>query len=373
MAGLYLHIPFCGQLCTYCDFHFSVSLSRIDDMIEAMKKEIVLRRDYLKGEKINTLYFGGGTPSLLSVAQLESLLLCAEREFGFSVPELAEFTVECNPEDLTPDYLIALKGLGVSRLSIGIQSFHDDILAVMNRRHDAKRAVQSVHDARKAGFETISIDLIFGVPGCDDERLLEDLRQAVSLQTEHLSVYHLTIEDHTVLGWKRRKGVFSPVEDEVSERQYRIVEQELKRAGFDHYEISNYAKEGFRALHNSHYWNGTPYIGIGPSAHSYDGVSRQWNIAGNRRYMDALARGESYFEWEELTENDRYNELIMTSLRTTDGLSLSDLKGDMADYFRVESEKLIKKGLLTKKGDRVMIESCNFLLSDSIISDLYRI
>lgn len=373
MAGLYIHIPFCGQLCTYCDFHFSVSLSRVDEMIEALKKEMMQRKNYLNGEKITTLYFGGGTPSLLSVEQLKSILYSAMRAFNFSVLELLEFTVECNPEDLTFDYLISLKEIGVSRLSIGVQSFNDNTLVLMNRRHNAERAVKAVSDARKAGFTNISIDLIFGVPGCDDRMLLYDLQQAVDLNTEHVSVYHLTIEDNTVLGWKRRKGVFSPVADEISEQQYQIVERELKRAGFVHYEISNYAKEGFEALHNGNYWNGTNYVGIGPSAHSYDGVSRQWNIAGNIRYMNALNEGTSYFEREELSENDIYNEYVMTSLRTTNGLSLGRLNENMLDYFTKESEKFIKKGLLIKKGDRVVIESGNFLLSDSIIADLYKV
>ena len=374
MAGLYIHIPFCGQLCTYCDFHFSVSLSRVDDMVEAITKELKERKSYLNSEPINTLYFGGGTPSLLSAEQLNKIIKCAEKEYNFRVEELDEFTIECNPEDLTKNYLAEIKKLNISRLSIGIQSFNDTTLKLMNRRHTASRAKEAVANAREVGFDNISIDLIFGVPNCDDEMLRYDLLEAIKLDTEHISVYHLTIEDNTVLGWKRRKGVFFAVEDEVSESQYRIVEEYLKKASFNHYEISNYSKQGYKAIHNSSYWDSTPYIGIGPSAHSFDGKSRQWNISGNIRYMEALERGESYFEKEELNQIDRYNEYVMTSLRRDNGVSLGKIREvwgeEIEAYFEKESKKFIDNGLLVKKEDSVMIESQNFLLSDSVITDL---
>ena len=374
MAGLYIHIPFCGQLCTYCDFHFSVSLSRVDDMVKSITQELKERKNYLNGTTINTLYFGGGTPSILSAEQLSTIIKSAEKEYNFKVEELDEFTIECNPEDLTNEYLTAIKKLNISRLSIGIQSFNDATLKLMNRRHTASRAKEAVINARKAGFNNISIDLIFGVPNCDDDMLRYDLEEAIKLDTEHISVYHLTIEDNTVLGWRRGKGTFFAVDDEVSEHQYKIVEEHLNKASFNHYEISNYAKIGYKAIHNSSYWDSTPYIGIGPSAHSFDGKSRQWNISGNIRYMESLEKGELYYEKEDLSVTDRYNEYVMTSLRRDDGVSLHKIQElwgeEMEAYFNKESKKFIDSGLLVRKADRVMIESKNFLLSDSVITDL---
>lgn len=374
MAGLYVHVPFCGQLCTYCDFHFSVSLSRVDEMVSAMISEMHLRRDYLNGEAIDTLYFGGGTPSILSIAQLQSLIRAAQSEFGFNVSQLSEFTVECNPEDLSLPYLKGLKELGVTRLSIGIQSFNDDVLKVMNRRHNAERAIEAVRDAKNAGFVNISVDLIFGVPECDDDMLLIDLRYLLELHTQHISVYHLTIEENTVLGWKRRKGVFSAVDELVSDKQYKMVEDALVNAGYEHYEISNYALHGYRAKHNSSYWNGTHYIGIGPSAHSFDGVSRQWNVAGNIRYMEAIGSGKPYFEREELTADECYDEYVMTSLRTADGVVLSEIErrwgADRLTYFLDSGSPFFDSGVLVCEDDRVRIVSSKFLLSDNVIMNL---
>lgn len=374
MAGIYIHVPFCGQLCTYCDFHFSVSLSRVDEMVSAMISEMHLRRDYLNGEVVDTLYFGGGTPSILSIVQLQLLIRAAQMEFGFTVSQLSEFTVECNPEDLSPTYLKGLKELGVTRLSIGIQSFNNDVLKVMNRRHNAERAIEAVRDAKNVGFANISVDLIFGVPECDDNMLLIDLRSLLELHTQHISVYHLTIEENTVLGWKRRKGVFAAVDELVSDKQYKMVEDALVNAGYEHYEISNYALPGYRARHNSSYWNGTHYIGIGPSAHSFDGVSRQWNVAGNIRYMEAIKSGSPYFEREELTADECYDEYVMTSLRTADGVVLSEIGrrwgADRLTYFLDSGKAFFDSGVLVSEDDRVRIVSSKFLLSDNVIMNL---
>lgn len=374
MGGLYIHIPFCGQLCTYCDFHFSVSLKRVGEMVDVMCEEMRMRKEYLGGEAINTLYLGGGTPSILSIEQLRLLIRAAQVEFGFDVSQIAEFTVECNPEDLTRDYLVGLKSLGVTRLSIGIQSFNDDVLQTMNRRHNAIRAVQAVEDAKDLGFANISVDIIFGVPGCSDDMLIYDIEQVVKLDTQHVSVYHLTIEDKTVLGWQKRKGKFAAVDELISDRQYKIVERELIKAGFNHYEISNYALPNCEAVHNGSYWNGTKYIGIGPSAHSFDGVSRQWNIAGNNRYIEGVTSGGNYFEREELSDDDVYNEYIMTSLRRSIGFSLRDIAARWGDervcYIIKEGERYFADRLLVQNGDRVMIESKHFLLSDRIIASL---
>lgn len=374
MAGLYVHVPFCGQLCTYCDFHFSVSLSRMDDMIRAMMQEMHLRKSYLQGERVTTLYFGGGTPSLLSIEQFQLLITTAQDIYDFEVSQLAEFTIECNPEDLSVDYLEGLKRIGVSRLSIGVQSFHDDVLRLMNRRHDAQRAVQAVADAQEVGFANVSVDLIFGVPGCDDEMLRYDLERVIQLGTQHVSVYHLTVEDKTVLGWKRRNGKFAPVDETVSEEQYKIVEQALLSAGFQHYEVSNYASSGYEAKHNSAYWNGTKYIGIGPSAHSFDGESRQWNVSGNLKYIDAVHANQLFYDYEKLSSDERYDEYVMTSLRTAKGISLDEVEcrwgSERVGYLLKESEPFLKSGLLYRERERVAIRSGNFLLSDAVITNL---
>lgn len=374
MAGLYIHVPFCGQLCTYCDFHFSVSLSKMDDMVQAMIQEMRLRKTYLHEEHINTLYFGGGTPSLLSIEQLQLLIHTAQIEYGFNISQLAEFTIECNPEDLSVDYLRGLKEIGVTRLSIGIQSFNDNILALMNRRHNAARAVEAVESAQNAGFTNISVDLIFGVRGCDDNMLKSDLQRVVQLGTQHVSVYHLTIEDKTVLGWKKKNGKFMAVDETVSETQYKIVEQELLKAGFIHYEVSNYAQSGYPAKHNGSYWDGTEYIGVGPSAHSFNGVSRQWNVASNARYMEAISHNQQFYEYEELSDDERYNEYVMTSLRTARGILLCEVEKrwgrDRVGYILKEGEPFFRSGLLYKDGERVAIRSSNFLLSDAVITNL---
>lgn len=374
MSGLYIHVPFCGQLCTYCDFHFSVSLSKIDEMVLAMMSEMHIRRDYLSGEAIDTLYFGGGTPSILSISQLQSLIHAAQSEFGFVLSQLSEFTLECNPEDLSDEYLKGLKELGVTRLSIGIQSFNDNILKVMNRRHNAEKAIEAVQNAKNGGFTNISVDLIFGVPQCDDDMLFRDLQYLLELNTQHISVYHLTIEENTVLGWKKRKGIFSAVDEVVSDKQYKMVEDTLVHAGYEHYEISNYALPGYRAKHNSGYWNGTYYVGIGPSAHSFDGVSRQWNVAGNIRYMDAIKSGSSYFEREELTADECYDEYVMTSLRTAEGVVLSEIRrrwgADRLAYFLDSGRVFFDSGVLVREDDRVRIVSSKFLLSDNVIMNL---
>lgn len=374
MAGLYLHVPFCGQLCTYCDFHFSVSLSKVEEMVDAMIKEMRQRNSYLHGEPIETLYFGGGTPSILSIEQLRSLIRAAQTEFDFELSQLSEFTMECNPEDLSFDYLVGLKSLGITRLSIGIQSFNDNILKLMNRRHTAQRAVDAVRDAQKVGFTNLSVDLIFGVPGCSNEMLEQDIKRILELKSQHVSAYHLTIEEKTVLGWQKRKGKFAAVDEVVSDEQYQIVERELMKAGFEHYEISNYARPGFTAKHNAGYWHGTKYIGIGPSAHSFDGVSRQWNVAGNHRYMEAVNGGSNYFEREILSNDERYDEYVMTSLRTAEGISLAEVKQqwgqERVEYLLHEAAQFLTSGMVVIEGDRMKIESRKFLLSDGIISNL---
>ena len=371
MAGVYIHIPFCGQLCSYCDFHFSVSKRGRERVVEAMLREMELRRDYLAGERAETLYFGGGTPSLLPVDTLELLARRAAETFGVTAP--SEFTVEANPEDLTPEYLHGLRRIGADRLSIGVQSFVERDLKMMNRRHDARRAVEAVREAQRAGFGNISVDLIYGVPGLTDAEWRSNLRRVFSLGVQHFSAYHLTVEPQTPLGVAMRKGKFRPVEEAVSEAHYAILEEEAAGAGFEHYEVSNFARPGFRALHNSNYWSGKRYIGIGPSAHSFDGASRCWNIAGNNRYADLLLNGaEGWSEREELTADDRFNERVMTGLRRAEGIRFADFGEPYRSYLERESVALAEKGLLTRDAVGVRIETRNFLLSDHIIAALFK-
>lgn len=376
MAGLYIHIPFCAQLCSYCDFHFSLSLKHIDAMVESMISEMTLRRDYLKGANITSLYFGGGTPSLLSLEQLARLISHAEQVFGFKVSELGERTIECNPEDLAKPYLEGLLGLGFNRLSIGVQSLDDEVLRFMNRRHTASRAVNVVKEAQGVGFKNISVDLIFGVPDAKEDSLKKSVEGVLAMGVGHISAYHLTVEEKTVLGVKARKGLFAPVVEDISGVEYQYVENCLTGAGYEHYEVSNYALGGFKAVHNSSYWSGEPYLGIGASAHSFDGVSRQWNVAGNARYIKALNSSSAFFEREDLSPAELYNEYTMTSLRTAKGLDLNVVESrwgkESVDYLLCEGESLLASGKLHREGSRLFIATSDFLVSDMIITDLMK-
>ncbi len=370
MAGVYLHIPFCKRLCAYCDFYKSVRLGLIDEVVTAMHRELLERRDYLHDPKIETLYFGGGTPSLLPVERLAGLKHRVEELFDCS--SLGEVTLEANPDDLTPSYLAALREAGFNRLSIGIQSFDDGELRWMNRRHTARRAEEVVREAREAGFANLTIDLIFGVPGFGEEILRRSLDRALALEVEHISVYHLTIEPDTALGRREARGELHAVEESVSEREYALVHETLTAAGYEHYEISNYARPGFRARHNSAYWQGSEYLGIGPAAHSFDGRSRCWSLDTVESYLTA----EPFrFESEELSARNRLNEYLMTRLRTCEGISY----GEIAECFGAESAERIRReaagpllqGLLVSTAEGVKIPAAHFLLSDHLIGMLF--
>lgn len=370
MAGIYLHIPFCKRLCAYCDFYKSVRLEHIEGVVEAMHRELEERQGYLHDRHIETLYFGGGTPSLLSVEQLAGLKRHAEELFDCRA--LGEVTLEANPDDLTPAYLEGLHRAGFNRLSIGIQSFDDGELRWMNRRHTALKGEEAVREARKAGFENLTIDLIFGVPGYGAEVLQRSLERALALEVEHISAYHLTIEPDTALGRRQARGELRPVAEQVSEEEYRLVHESLTRAGYEHYEISNYARKGFRARHNSAYWQGVEYLGIGPAAHSFDGESRRWSLDT----VESYASGEPFrFEQESLSPRDRLNEYLMTHLRTAEGISLKEVEerfgGGAAVRLQREAEGALSQGLLcsTEEGYRIPAE--HFLLSDHLIGMLF--
>lgn len=370
MAGIYLHIPFCKRVCSYCDFYKSVRLNFVDEVVAGMHRELSERRDYLHDRKIETLYFGGGTPSLLSVEQLAGLKRRTEELFDCS--ELREVTLEANPDDLSTPYLKGLLEAGFNRLSIGIQSFDEEELRWMNRRHTARRAVEAVEAARAAGFENLTLDLIFGVPGFGEEVLQRNLEQLLALNPEHVSAYHLTIEPDTALGRREARGELRPVEESVSEREYALVHETLTQAGYEHYEISNYARPGFRARHNSAYWQGREYLGIGPAAHSFDGRSRRWSLDTVESYASG---GAFRFEEEHLSARDRLNEYLMTRLRTAEGISFREIFEqfgcEAAERIRRESNPLIEQELFIPTPEGLKIPAERFLLSDHLIGILF--
>ena len=334
MAGIYIHIPFCKQRCTYCDFYTEVAPQFIPVLIDSIVRELNIRKDYLQNSPINTIYFGGGTPSILSN---EQFLLIFEAIYRlFTVAEDAEITFEANPDDLTPGFLTSLQALPFNRISIGIQSFDDKDLKRINRRHTSKQAVEAVKNAQKAGFGNISIDLIYGLPFQTLEAWGDQLDMALSLNIQHISAYGLTYEEGTELWKQRENGEIEVVDDLVMNEMYLLLLDKIKTKGFEAYEISNFALPGYQSRHNSAYWKQEPYLGIGPSAHSYDIVSRQWNIASITDYIKAINSGSDFYEREELSLNDRYNDFVMVSLRTSEGLDVKTMEKEfgqeLAEY-----------------------------------------
>ncbi|MBQ5894574.1 MAG: radical SAM family heme chaperone HemW, partial [Rikenellaceae bacterium] len=347
-------------------------LRLMEQTLAAMEREVVARRDFLRGEAVRTIYFGGGTPSLASAEWIgRAIELCREM---FDCSPLEEVTLEANPDDLSEEYLRALREVGVNRLSIGIQSFDDEVLRTMNRRHDAAAAVRAVETARAVGFDNITIDLIYGLPFGPKDALTRSLAQAVALGVEHVSAYHLTIEPNTRFGRMAERGELAPVPEEESERQYNQVHTTLAEAGYDHYEISNFAREGRRSRHNSSYWQSQPYLGIGPAAHSFDGESRVWACSSVADYLAGVDRGECY-ENEHLTATDRYNETIMTSLRCREGVDLAELEKKFGrarkEYFVNETARFVASGVLVSDGNRVAMCPERWLVSDSVIAELF--
>ena len=372
MAGIYFHIPFCRRICAYCDFYKNADLRLMEQTLAAMEREVVARRDFLRGEAVHTIYFGGGTPSLVSAEWIGRAIELCRATFDCSM--LEEVTLEANPDDLSEEYLRALREVGVNRLSIGIQSFDDEVLRTMNRRHDAAAAVRAVEAARAAGFDNITIDLIYGLPFGPKDALTRSLAQAVALGVEHISAYHLTIEPNTRFGRMAERGELAPVPEEESERQYNQVHTTLTAAGYDHYEISNFAREGRRSRHNSSYWQSQPYLGIGPAAHSFDGESRLWARSSVAEYLAGVDRGECY-ENELLTATDRYNETIMTALRCREGIDLTELEKkfgrDRMEYFVSEATRFVASGVLVNDGNRIAMCPERWLVSDSVIAELF--
>lgn len=373
MAGVYLHIPFCKQACSYCDFHFSTSLKLKSPVLDAMKSEIAMRKNYLDDKKVDTIYLGGGTPSLLKVPELHDLFETLDRYFEIS-PD-AEVTLEANPDDLIASQLRALAQSPVNRLSIGIQSFLEEELKMMNRAHNAAEAVKCVQMAQDAGFDNITGDLIYGGPLLDDDNWRRNLDKFMELRIPHLSAYALTIEPKTLLHHWIKKGQYAIPEDDQFVRQFALLRDISQSAGYEQYEISNFCQPGYLSQHNSNYWKGVSYLGIGPSAHSYDGKSRQWNVANNAKYVKAMAAGEAYFERELLDQITRYNEYVLTRLRTKWGCALEEVESkfgaDLTTHLTSQSKIHLKNGDLEVNNGILLLTEKGKLVADKISAELF--
>lgn len=372
MSGIYIHIPFCAKICSYCDFYKSASLHSVDKTVLNIVKEIELRKKYLQNSVIDTIYFGGGTPSVLSITQLKLIISAIYNSFKIS--KSPEITFEANPDDLNYTYLHHLKSIGINRLSIGIQSFNNSDLEKLNRRHTSKTAEEAVKLAKDVGFKDISIDIIYGLEFSSDQVFIENVKKAISLDVQHISAYHLTIEQKTVFYKLLKKGELSEIDEERSNKQLKLLIQELVNAGFEHYEISNFAKPNFISKHNSNYWKQVSYIGVGPSAHSYDGDSRQWNIANIIKYNTALSKNLLVFEKETLSETDKFNDYIITSLRTTWGVDLDYLEStfhtEYQSFFTENSEKFLQNKELIKENNSIKVNPKSIFLTDFICTEL---
>jgi oxygen-independent coproporphyrinogen-3 oxidase len=372
VAGLYIHIPFCRKRCHYCDFYKTTELGLKPRFLEMVAHEAVLQAGYLEGEILDTLYFGGGTPGLLAPDEIAFLL---EKVAAlYRVAPDAEVTLEANPDDVTPGQPAAWRAIGVNRLSMGIQSFHDDHLKAMNRRHTARQALDAVDTARKEGFTNISIDLIFGLPDMTLAQWEENLDTALSLPVSHISAYHLTWHEGTPFYEFLQKGILREASEEESLEQFRLLISKTAQAGFDHYEISNFARGGAYSRHNLGYWSGAKYLGLGPSAHSYNGLSRQWNVADLRIYLQALGEGKIPFESEELTLTDRLNDTLITRLRTKWGISTDLLRREFGEAViapvLASARPFLEEGTLIEEGGILRLSPAGIMVSDRIMAAL---
>ncbi len=375
MAGLYVHIPFCARRCTYCDFFSTLSLRESGpDYVRAVVAEAALRRDELRGEPLKTLYLGGGTPSQLPADLLATLVHGLDG--AFPLTDVEEFTVEANPDDVTSQWCAALPQLGVNRVSMGVQSFEDDILRLIGRRHTARQAVQAVGHLRHAGINNISIDLIYGLPGQTPASWIESVEQAIALKPQHISAYGLTYEEGTVLWRQREHGDIVEVPEQQYLAMYQALVDLLQAAGYEHYEISNFALPGYHSRHNSSYWDETPYLGLGAAAHSYDGNIRRYNPSDLHEYISSIQAGKTAFVQEELSWQERYDERVMLGLRTAHGVDAAKLLRDFGNeayrHFVDEAGRRVAKGHLRVTGDgRYVLTGRGIMLSDSIIRDLF--
>jgi len=373
VAGIYIHIPFCKQACHYCDFHFSSSQKLRERMVQCIIMEIEQSKDYLPKSSFETIYFGGGTPSILLVEELGIILTSLHT--NFSISPQAEITIECNPDDLNSNNLKAYKSLGINRLSIGIQSFRNEDLALMNRAHNGKEALECVRLAKSIGFDNITIDLIYGIPGMDLNAWKQNVKTALGLGIQHISAYNLTIESQTAFFHFIQKGKMKDVSEDESLEQYISLRDKLQEEGFEQYEVSNWCLPEKESKHNSAYWKGEHYLGIGPSAHAFDGKSRRWNVANNPKYCKALENGEQFFEEELLDRNTQFNEYLLTRLRTKWGIDLAFIKDkfelDFVQLYSRELETLIQEGKMIQKEGFLYLSPLGLLQADGISAGFF--
>jgi len=371
MAGIYIHIPLCRKLCFYCDFYHVISTGDNSAIVDALKNEAALRKDYLGTETVSTIYFGGGTPSVFSIQELGTILDQINKQFR--VEENCEVTIELNPDDVNPDYLAGLKQHNFNRISLGIQSWRDSDLKKLNRRHDSLQAEKALRETFKAGFENVTIDLIYGIPGMSDQEWASNLDFTFSFDIKHLSAYHLTFEKGTVFGKMLEKELISEIDEEESAALFNMLIEKAESAGFTHYEISNFGKPGYFSIHNSNYWKQVNYLGLGPSAHSFNGYSRQWNIKNLKGYVKSVNTGKSFFEREDLDLRDRFNEYVMTSLRTMWGIDLEYVERTFNkegyDYIVNLAGKFRDYGLIKQDEKTLVLTNQGKMISDNIISE----
>lgn len=372
MAGIYIHIPFCKQRCNYCAFYSTTLYNIREEYVNALCKELLARKDYVAGDTINTIYFGGGTPSTLTIEQLARI--CNTIYSTYPIAENPEVTIECNPDDLTPEYLERLKELPFNRISMGVQSFNNIQLKRLGRRHTAEGAHLAVANTRAAGYNNISIDLMFALPGSTLLEWQHDLESAIALKPDHLSAYNLMYEEGTPLYRALQRGDFNELGEDENVEQFGMLIEAMKGAGYRHYEISNFALPGKESRHNSSYWNDTPYIGCGAAAHSYNGTSREWNIADIKAYIEGIENGNRNSETEHLTEEERYNDAILTRLRTSDGLPLAWIRDKFSDklnaYMLRAAEKEVALGNLKKENGHLSLTEKGIFISDAVIREL---
>ncbi|MBE7633065.1 radical SAM family heme chaperone HemW [Tenacibaculum finnmarkense genomovar ulcerans] len=374
MAGIYIHIPFCKQACFYCDFHFSTSLKKKDELISCLITELEIRKNELQNELIETIYFGGGTPSLLSSEEIKSLLNAIYKHY--KVIENPEITLEANPDDLSEEKILELANSPINRLSIGVQSFFEEDLKSMNRAHNSKEAKECLSIATRY-FDNITVDLIYGVPDMSNERWKENLQIAFDFGVNHISSYALTVEPKTVLDSFVKNGKYPEPDETEAKEHFDILVAETAKNGFVHYEISNFGKPAYFSKHNTSYWLGKKYIGIGPSAHSFSKTHRSWNIANNAKYIKELQEGNLPNEQEELSEEDQFNEYLMTGLRTIWGVSLAEIQANFKACFKEDllksSKKFIAEGLLIIENNTLKTTPKGKFLADGLASELFRI
>ena len=371
MAGIYIHIPFCNKKCYYCDFYSITNLKNKDYFIKALIKEISLKKNYLKNNKITTLYFGGGTPTILNISDLKKIINKIHKTFDLS--KLKEFTIEANPENLTKDYINKIKQLGVNRISIGVQSFFDDDLKLMNRNHTGKQANKAIENILQSDIKNFSIDLIYGLPNSDIKKWEQNILTAIKYNPLHISAYHLTYEPKTVFYKYIKNKKITPVTENLSIEQYNLLTQILKENKFEHYEISNFAKQKKYSLHNTNYWKNKKYLGLGPSAHSFNKTSRQWNISDISKYIEFVNKNKIFYEKEILSDKDKFNDYIITKLRTKWGIKYNDLSKkfnqDFINHYKKQLSKYKTNNAVITNNNNFILTEKTFFISDKIIED----